>query len=154
MANKKRTKRFPVLFLSALMVFSLAAYAGNIEEASSDSGNSASSSERSSNGGSEPQETENDLSESSEALGDSTSEETEGSTSSDSKILVAYFSRTGENYNVGVIEKGNTHIIADMIAEETGADLFEIATVNPYPDTYDECTDVAKQEQNDNCPRK
>ncbi len=49
-----------------------------------------------------------------------------------------------------MIEKGNTHIIADMIAEETGADLFEIRTVNPYPDTYDECTDVAKQEQNEN----
>ena len=37
-----------------------------------------------------------------------------------------------------------------MIAEETGADLFEIDTVNPYPDTYDECMDVAKQEQSDN----
>ncbi len=49
-----------------------------------------------------------------------------------------------------MIEKGNTHIIAEMIAEETRADLFEIKTVNPYPDTYDECTDVAKQEQNDN----
>ena len=56
----------------------------------------------------------------------------------------------GENHSVGVIEKGNTHIIADMIAEETGADMFEIQPVNPYPDTYDECTDVAKQEQNDN----
>lgn len=32
------------------------------------------------------------------------------------RILVAYFSRTGENYSVGYIEKGNTHIIADMIA--------------------------------------
>ena len=37
-----------------------------------------------------------------------------------------------------------------MIAEETGADLFEITTVDPYPDTYEECTDVAKQEQSDN----
>ncbi len=74
-----------------------------------------------------------------------TEEDTSGSSQ-----LVAYFSHTGENYEVGVIEKGNTHIIADLIAEETGADLFEITTVNPYPDTYDECTDVAKQEQNDN----
>ena len=137
MASAKTLRKLFVLFLSALMVLSLAACAGNTESAPSDSDNSAPSSEQSS-------------SEGSEAAGDNASEETEGGTSSDNKILVAYFSHTGENYNVGVIEKGNTHIIADMIAEETGADLFEIATVNPYPDTYDECRDVAKQEQNDN----
>ena len=34
----------------------------------------------------------------------------------DSKKLVVFFSHTGENYNVGYIEKDNTHIIADMIA--------------------------------------
>lgn len=63
------------------------------------------------------------------------------------KTLVAYFSRTGENYGVGVIEKGNTHIIADIIAEKTNADIFEIRTLNAYPENYDECTDVAKKEQ-------
>ena len=68
----------------------------------------------------------------------------------DSKTLVAYFSRTGENYGVGVIEKGNTHIIADMIAEQTGGKTFEIATVTPYPDNYDECTEVAQKEKNEN----
>ena len=36
----------------------------------------------------------------------------------DKKVLVAFFSRTGENYNVGNISKGNTHIIAEMIAGE------------------------------------
>ena len=66
------------------------------------------------------------------------------------KILVAYFSRTGENYAVGNIEKGNTHIVADIIAEMTGADTFEIKTVNPYPENYKECTVVAKQELADN----
>ena len=69
---------------------------------------------------------------------------------SDSKILVAYFSHTGENYQVGVIEKGNTHIMADMVAEITGADEFEIKTVKPYPKTYKECTEIAKQELADN----
>lgn len=39
------------------------------------------------------------------------------------KILVTFFSRAGENYNVGHIEKGNTHIIAEMIVQETGATL-------------------------------
>ena len=33
-------------------------------------------------------------------------------------ILVAYFSRTGDNYAVGNIAKGNTHIVADMIADK------------------------------------
>lgn len=68
----------------------------------------------------------------------------------DTKILVAYFSRTGENYSVGYIEKGNTHIVADMIAEQIDGDMFEIRTVTPYPDDYDECTEIAKQEQDKN----
>lgn len=67
-----------------------------------------------------------------------------------SDILVACFSRADENYNVGYIEKGNTAILAEMVAEITGGDLFEIETVTPYPADYDECTDVAKQEQNEN----
>ena len=38
-----------------------------------------------------------------------------------------------------------------MIAEKTGADLFEVLPQDDYyPYTYDELTDVAKQEQNDN----
>ena len=66
------------------------------------------------------------------------------------RTLVVYFSRTGEQYEVGVIEKGNTAIVAGMIAEETGADLFEVLPVDDhYPMTYKELTDVAKQEQND-----
>lgn len=67
------------------------------------------------------------------------------------KVLVAYFSHTGENYGVGYIEKGNTHIIADIIARQLGADMFEISNsnVNAYPDKYDACTKVAKQEQKD-----
>ena len=68
----------------------------------------------------------------------------------ETKILVAYFSRTGENYGVGYIEKGNTHMIADMIAEQTVGDTFESRTVTPYPDEYDECMEVAKQEQDEN----
>lgn len=66
------------------------------------------------------------------------------------KILVAYFSRAGENYAVGNIEKGNTHIVADMIAEMTGADVFEIKTITPYPTAYKETTEIAKQELAEN----
>ena len=64
------------------------------------------------------------------------------------KILVAFFSRAGENYAVGHIEKGNTHILAEMIAAETDGELFHIEPVTPYPDDYTECTEVAKRELN------
>lgn len=63
------------------------------------------------------------------------------------KILIAFFSRAGENYAVGNIEKGNTHIIAEMIAEETGGTLFRIEPATPYPEDYAECTEVAKKER-------
>ena len=60
-----------------------------------------------------------------------------------------YFSHTGENYGVGVIEEGNTAIVAKMIAEKTGADLFEIVPAEAYPEGYNECCDVALNEQNE-----
>lgn len=67
------------------------------------------------------------------------------------KKLVVFFSHTGENYNVGYIEKGNTHIIADMIADATGADRFEIVPEKGYPkDSYEECIEIAKKELESN----
>lgn len=66
------------------------------------------------------------------------------------KILVAYFSRTGENYGVGTITKGNTHIIAEIIAGQTGADLYEIRPAVPYPDGYDQTVAIARRERNEN----
>jgi len=75
---------------------------------------------------------------------------TDGSDPEGSRILVVYFSRTGEQYTVGVIEHGNTAIVAEMIADETGADLFEVLPEDDhYPMTYAELTDVAKKEQNE-----
>lgn len=50
--------------------------------------------------------------------------------------LVAYFSWSG-----------NTQQMAEIIAQETGADLFEIATATPYTDDYNELLDIAQQEQ-------
>ena len=44
------------------------------------------------------------------------------------KALVVFFSHAGDNYAVGNIEVGNTKIVADYIAELTGADQFEIVT--------------------------
>ena len=73
-------------------------------------------------------------------------EDTEGG----SNMLVAYFSLAGEQYGVGVIEEGNTSIIAHMIAEQTGADLFEIEAVTPYPTSHSELLDVSRQEMANN----
>lgn len=66
------------------------------------------------------------------------------------KSLVVYYSRADENYSVGTITEGNTAVIAKMISKATGADIYEIKTVKPYPKNYKECTDVAKKEQRDN----
>ena len=78
-------------------------------------------------------------------------QESDNTEVSGSDILVVYFSRTGEQYTVGVIDEGNTAIVAKMIADKTGADSFEVLPVDDhYPMTYDALTDVAKQEQNDN----
>ena len=80
-------------------------------------------------------------------------------TVSEPRILVAYLSRAGENYNVGTvkegsvsaayagyIEKGNTAILAEAIAEATGGDLFAITTVIPYPDDYATMLQAAQDE--------
>lgn len=75
---------------------------------------------------------------------------TETNMKTDGKKLVVFFSHTGENYNVGYIEEGNTHVIADIIAEATGADMFEIVPAEAYPKSYDECIAVAKREKESN----
>lgn len=63
--------------------------------------------------------------------------------------LVLVYSRAGENYRVGTVETGNTMVLAQMIAERTGADLFELEPAIAYPASYDECIDVASQEKSD-----
>ena len=69
------------------------------------------------------------------------SEETNAATETtgDSNTLVAYFSWSG-----------NTEAMANLIAEQTGGTLFEIAPATPYTDDYDALLDIAQQEQADN----
>lgn len=74
-------------------------------------------------------------------------ETTDSTTNSDRKILIAYFSRAGDNYNVGVVEKGNTELMAENIVEMTGGDLFKIEPTQDYPVSYDEATEIAQEEQ-------
>ena len=66
-----------------------------------------------------------------------------------SKSLIAYFSRKGNNYVGGSIVNlptGNTELIAKKIQELTGSDIFKIETVRSYPEDYTESTNVAQEE--------
>lgn len=80
-------------------------------------------------------------SEAAEAPAADSSEETNAATETtgDSNTLVAYFSWSG-----------NTEAMANLIAEQTGGTLFEIAPATPYTDDYDALLDIAQQEQADN----
>lgn len=70
---------------------------------------------------------------------------------SNAKILVVYFSKTGEQYGVGNITEGNTAIVAKMIAEVTKADIFEVKLKNDtYPTAYKALTEVALAEKKAN----
>lgn len=71
-----------------------------------------------------------------------------------SDTLIVYFSRTGENYNVGNVEVGNTAMLASYIKEYLKCDSFEIVPVDKYPDNYDECTNIASKEKDDNARPK
>lgn len=71
--------------------------------------------------------------------------------SKQTNALIVYFSHKGENYSKGSIvelKKGNTAVVAEMIASLTEADLFEIEAVTEYPFKYHLCTEVAKAELN------
>lgn len=66
------------------------------------------------------------------------------------KMLVVYFSRAGENWQVGNVERGNTAIMGDYIVDLTHADVFEIEPVVPYPVDYYETINVAREESENN----
>lgn len=65
------------------------------------------------------------------------------------KVLIAYYSRAGQNYVSGDIVNlsvGNTSALAKKIHAITGGDLFEIRTAKSYPTDYHEATEVAQRE--------
>ena len=135
-------KRFAVFLLGAALIVSLAACGGN--SASTEPAPSAAPSQATASTDA-PAQSETEAQ--SEPAAPSADAET---VEQSSAILIAYFSHTGENYNVGVIDEGNTAKVAKEIAAQTGGELFEIVTVNAYPEAYEECTDVAMQEQRAN----
>lgn len=90
-------------------------------------------------------------------------EETPGGSDDASRILIAYFTY-GENapladgvdasssasiqYRADGSITGNTGIVADMIAEATGGQLFSILTAEQYPDSYNSTIDAGQAEKN------
>ena len=66
------------------------------------------------------------------------------------RSAVVYFSRAGENYEVGYVEEGNTAIVAHMIAGKIVSDVFEIIPLEAYPESYDACKERAEREKESN----
>ena len=128
-------KKFGTILLALVMVFALAACAAGTESTeSSDSAVSSQSSLEASRTSAEPQEenaseTPSEAGNESDASGEAPSEPTDSTESSPvqepegSKILVAYFSATG-----------NTEGVAQKLADGLDADLYEITPEQPYTD--------------------
>lgn len=77
------------------------------------------------------------------AKAESAQESTEAAEAPDEggKALIVYFSWSSS---------GNTEKMASYIQEQTNGDLLEIEPKNPYPEDYEECTDVALAERDEN----
>ncbi len=69
------------------------------------------------------------------------------------RILLAYFSRAGENYFNGgrrFLDVGNTQVLAELIAARVGVTVYRIEAAEPYSDDYDATVarNVREQERN------
>lgn len=160
-----KMKKWTAILLAALLTLSLAA-CGDESTGSSEADSSqtsepespASEPEDSEAEETEPEESGQEESEAENATSDNGAPSEEGD---GTNLLVAYFSYA-ENADLpdGVdasttasiqpwngITTGNTGVVADMIAEATGADLFSIQTVDKYPDTYDATIDQGQEER-------
>lgn len=102
------------------------------------------------------------------SVGASNGEKTKESASKKNNILIAYFSRVGNaeyKEDVDAVSSasvnltgdkvyGNAELLADMVQKETGGELFFIKTVDKYPSSYDDTTEKAKKEQEENARPK
>ena len=151
------TKKIMTIMLSIALVCSLAACSntqqGEQEGSTPDTSLPPVSEPEEANGGEDISELETELPDTNES---SALEETE------TNILIAYFTY-GENAelpsdvdasttaSIQLLNDevtGNTGVMAHMIAEASGGDLFSIRTVEPYPDNYDDTIEVGQAEKN------
>lgn len=73
-------------------------------------------------------------------------------TDRDGRVLLAYFSRAGENYWNGgrrTLDTGNTEVLADLIRDRIDCDVFRIEAADPYSDSYDDTVARNVREQGD-----
>ena len=64
-------------------------------------------------------------------------------------ILIAFYSRAGENYFGGAyrrVSAGNTEKAAGMLAELTGGELYKIEQAQPYSENYRTCVNEARDD--------
>ena len=146
-------KRLTALFLSLMFVFSLAACGNTQGDSNQETGSTVESTKSESSAQTEPTMEPESL-----------EEKTEGNPEgAEGKTLVVYFSMPEttepdnmtqeEDNSVVVIDGevlGNTQYVAYVIQENTGADIFRIEPVTPYPTDHDTLVDLAAQEQDDN----
>jgi len=68
-----------------------------------------------------------------------------------SKTIIIFFSRAGENYEVGTVDVGNTEMIVNYLKEATNITaIYKIIPETPYPESYDETLKLANQEKSSN----
>lgn len=140
-------KKLSVLLLGVVLILALAACSNNKAPSSSSQSPSPSTSANSEEPKSDGQPTP----------------DTAPQTNEDAKALVVYFSMPEttdpnnmtreEDNSVVVIDGevlGNTQYVAQLIQENTGADIFRIEPKTPYPVDHETLVDLAKEEQNDN----
>lgn len=88
-----------------------------------------------------------------DSMGDAPVQASVQPTSTGSRVLLAYFSRAGENYSYGGrthLEVGNTEVMASIISQHIKCPVYRIEPIDAYPDSYDETVTRNVREQDAN----
>ena len=67
-----------------------------------------------------------------------------------SKAIIIYFSRAGENYDVGIVDEGNTKMIVNYLKEVAEISIYQIVPITSYPEGYQETLNVVQTERSSN----
>lgn len=122
--NKKIIALVGVLVIVGVVAATLV-FGGNKNESTNNNTNNNESSTVNDNNNSEDNNANND--------------NAENNTNSGSRVLVLYFSMSG-----------NTETVANFIHDEVGGDIIKLETVQTYPSDYDTLVDYAQEEQRQN----
>ena len=67
-----------------------------------------------------------------------------------SKAIIIFFSRAGENYEVGTVDVGNTEMIVNYLKQVTNITSFKINPETEYPINYQQMVTLAQNEKSSN----